>query len=104
MFELGVESGFEISQYIVVTLEKNNINHQANNYSIINEMVVTERFCRNGNVTYAYDRMTISYGANNHNVACEEILNFNRNYNGLLDSIKPHVNHRAFKIYYRVYI
>ena len=31
-------------------------------------------------------------------------MNFNRNHNGLLDSIKPHINQRTFKSSYRIYI
>ena len=48
--------------------------------------------------------MIINYGANNYNFAYKKILSFNRNYNGLIDSIEPYINHRSFKRSYRINI
>ena len=67
-------------------------------------MNVTDYFCKIGIVTYPDDRMTINYAAINYNVAYKEIVSFNRNYNGLLDSINPYINHKTFKISYRMYV
>ena len=87
-----------------MTFEKNNVNDQSNDSSIFNEMDVTECFCKIGSVIYPDDILTIKYGAINYIVAYKEIVNFNRNYNGLLDSINPYINHKTFKIIYRMYI
>ena len=54
-------------------------------------------------VSYLDDKLTINYVANIYNVAYKEIMYFNRNYNGFLDSIKPNRNHRTFKSSY-IYI
>ena len=48
--------------------------------------------------------MNINYGANNKNEAFKEILNFNKDFNGLPDNIKPYKNHRTFKSSYRIYV
>ena len=104
MFDIVVECGFEIPQCIIVTFENNNVNDQTNDSSIFNEMDVTECFCKIGYVTYPDNRMTINYGANNYNVEYKDIVNFNRNQSGLLDSIRPYINHRTFKNSYRIHI
>ena len=41
--------------------------------------------------------MNINYGANKYNEAFKEIVNFNKDYNGLPQNIKPYINHRTFK-------
>ena len=87
-----------------MTFENNNVNDQTNDSSIFNEMDDTKCFCKIGSVNYPEDRMTINYGCNNYNVTYKEIVNFNRNYNGLLDIIKPYINLRSFKSSYRIYI
>ena len=48
--------------------------------------------------------MNIIYGANNYKHASEEIGNFNKDYNGLPQNIKPFINHRTFKSSYRIYV
>ena len=48
--------------------------------------------------------MNIKYFTTNCNAAKQDIVNFNRNYNGLLDSIKSCINHRTFKSSYRTYM
>ena len=48
--------------------------------------------------------MNIIYGTNNFNEAFKEIVNFNRDYNGLPQNIKTHINHRTFKISNRIYV
>ena len=59
LFDIGVDSGFEIPQYVIVTFENNNVNDQANDSSKFIEMDVTECYCKIGSVTYPDDRMTI---------------------------------------------
>ena len=78
-----------------MNFENNNVNYQTNDSSMCNEIHVTECFCKIGSVTYPVDRMN-KYDANNNNVAYKEIVNFNRNFNGFPDSIKPYENHRTF--------
>ena len=49
--------------------------------------------------------MNINYGTNNYNEAAfEEIVSFNKGYNGLPHNIKPYINHRTFKSDYRIYV
>ena len=48
--------------------------------------------------------MNINYGTNNYNDAFKEIINFNRDYNGLPHNFKPYINHRTFKSSYRLYV
>ena len=87
-----------------MTFENNIVNDQTNDFSIFFEMDVTESYCKIDSVTYPVDRMNVNYGTNNHNVALKKIVKFNRIYTGLLDSIKPYINHKAFKTYYRIFI
>ena len=47
--------------------------------------------------------MNISYGTNNYNEAFKEIVDFNKDYNGLPHNIQPYINHRTFKISDRIY-
>ena len=35
LFDIGVESGFEIPQYIILTFENNKVKEQTNDYSIL---------------------------------------------------------------------
>ena len=62
----------------------------------------TECFCKIGSVAYPDYRLTNNYGTNSYNGAYKEVVNFIRNYNGLLDSIKPYVIHRTPKSSYRI--
>ena len=48
--------------------------------------------------------MNINYCTNNYNEAFKEIVNFNKDYNGLPQNIQPYINHRTFKISYRIYV
>ena len=57
MFDLGVESSFEITQYNIVTFENNNINGQTNDASVSNERNVTESFFMIVIVFYLEERM-----------------------------------------------
>ena len=103
LFDIGVESGFDIPQYFMVIFENNNVNDQTNDSSIFNEMDVTKCFRKTGSVTYPEDRLNFNYGTNYYNVSFKEIVNFNGKYNGLLDSIKPYIKHRTFNSNYRKY-
>ena len=47
--------------------------------------------------------MNINYGTNNYNEADKEIVNFNKDYNGLPHNNKPYINPRTFKSSYRIY-
>ena len=44
LFDIGIESCFEIPQYIIVTFENSNFNDQTIDASIFNEMDVNEFF------------------------------------------------------------
>ena len=104
LFDLGMESGMERPQYIIVGFENNNVNEQTHDASIFGVMNVTECNCKIGREFYLEDRMYINYGTNNYNEAFKEIVSFNKDYNGLPHNIKPYINHRTFKSSYRVYV
>ena len=53
-------------------------------------MKVTECYCKIGSEFYPEDRMNINYGTNNYE-AFEEIVNFNKDYNGLTQNNKPYI-------------
>ena len=104
LFDLGMESGMERPQYIIVGFENNNVNEQTHDASTFHIMNVTECYCKIGSEFYPEDRMNINYGTNNYNEAFKEIVSFNKDYNGLPYNIKPYINHRTFKSSYRIYV
>ena len=104
LFDLGMESGMERPQYIIVGFENNNVNEQTHDASTFDVMVVTECYCKIGSEFYPEDRMSINYGTNDYNEAFKEIFSFNKDYNGLPHNIKPYINHRTFKSNYRIYV
>ena len=104
LFDLGMESGMERPQYIIVGFENNNVNEQTHDASTFDAMNVTECYCKIGSEFYPEDRMNINYGTNNYNEAFKEIISFNKDYNGLPHNIKPYINHRTFKSNYRIYV
>ena len=65
-------------------------------------MNVTECYCQIDSEFYLEDRMNINYGTTNYNEAFKEIVNFNKDYNGLPHNIKPYINHRTMKSSYRI--
>ena len=103
-FDLGVESGMQRPQYIIVGFENNNVNEQTHDASTFDIMNVTECYCKIGSEFYPEDRMNINYGTKNYNEAFKEIVSFNKDYNGLPHNIKPYINHRTFKSSYRIYV
>ena len=104
LFDLGMESGMERPQHIIVGFENNNVNEQTHDASTFDVMNVTECYCKIGSEFYPEDRMNINYGTNNYNEAFKEIVSFNEDYNGLPHNIKPYINHRTFKSNYRIYV
>ena len=104
LFDLGIESGMERPQYIIVGFENNNVNEQFHEASTFHMMNVTECYCRIGSEFYPEDRMNINSGTNNYNEAFKEIVSFNKDYKGLPHNIKPYINHRTFKSSYRIYV
>ena len=104
LFDLGIESGMERPQYIIVGFEHNNVNEQTNDASTFDIMKVTESYCKIGSEFYPEDRMNTNYGTNNYNEAFKEIASFNKDYIGLPHNIKPYINHRTFKSSYRIYV
>ena len=97
LFDLGMESGIERPQYIIVGFENNNVNEQTHDASTFDIMNFTEFYCKSGNEFYPEDRTNINYGTNNQNEAFKEIVSFNEDYNGLRHNVKPYINHRTFK-------
>ena len=87
----------ERPQYIIVGFENNIVNEQTHDASTFDIMNVTECYCKIGSEFYPEDRMNINYCTNNYNEAFKEIINFNKDYNGLPHNIKPYINHRTFK-------
>ena len=104
LFDLGIESGMERPQYIIVGFENNNVNEQTPDASTFDVMNVTECYCKIGSEFYPEDRMNVNYGTNIYNEAFKEIVSFNKDYNGLPHNIKPYINHRTFKSSYRIYV
>ena len=99
-----MESGMERPQYIIIGFENINVNEQNHDASTFDIMNVTECFCKIGSEFYPEDRLNINYGTHNYNEAFKEIVNFNKDYNGLLYNIKPYTNHRTFKSINRIYV
>ena len=104
LFGLGMESGMERPQYIIVGFENNNVNEQTHDAITFHIMNFTECYCKIGSEFYPEDRMNINYGNNNYNEDFKEIVSFNKDYNGLPYNIKPYINHRTFKSSYRIYV
>ena len=104
LFDLGMESGKERPQYIIVGFENNNVNEQTHYASKFDIMNVTECFCKIGSEFYPEDRMNINYGTNNYNEAFKENVSFDKDYNGLPHNIKSYINHTTFKSNYRTYV
>ena len=104
LFDLGMESGMERPQSIIVGFENNNVNEQTHDASTFDVMNVTECYCKIGSEFYPEDRMNFNYGTNNYNEAFKEIVGFNKDYNGLPHNIKPYINHRTFKSSCRIYV
>ena len=108
LFDLGMESGRERPQYIIVGFENNNVNEQTHDASTYDIMNVTECYCKIGSEFHPEDRMNINYGTNNYNEAFKEIVSFNIDYYGLPQKIKPYIYiyiyHRTFKSSYRIYV
>ena len=104
LFDLGMESGMERPQYIIVGFESNNVNEQTHDASTFDLINVTECYCRICSEFYPEDRVNINYGTNNYNEAAKEIVGFTKDYNGLPHNIKPYINHRTFKSNYRIYV
>ena len=102
LFDLGMESGMERPQYIIVGFENNNVNEQTHDASTFDVMSVTECYCKIGSEFYPEDRMNINYGTNNYNEAFKGIVSFNKDYNGLPHNSKPYINHRTFESNYRI--
>ena len=78
LFDLGMESGRERPQYIIVGFENNNINEQTHDASTFDIINVTECYCKIGSEFYPEDRMNINYGTNNYNEGFKEIVSFNK--------------------------
>ena len=104
LFDLGMESGMERPQYIIVGFENNYVNEQTHDASTFDVMNATECYCKIGSEFYPEDRMNINYVTNNYNEAFKEIVSFNKDYDGLPHNIKPYINHRTFKSNYRIYV
>ena len=104
LFDLGMESGMERPQYLIVAFENYNVNEQTHDASTFDVMNVTECYCKICREFYPEDRMNIDYGTNNYNEAFKEIVSFNKDYNGLPHNIKPYINHRTFKSNYRIHV
>ena len=104
MFDLGMESGVERPQYLIIAFENSNVNEQTHDASTFHIMNVTECYCKIGSVFHPEDRMNTNYGTDNYTEAVKEIVNFNEDYIGLTHNNKPYINRRTFKRSYRVYV
>ena len=95
---LVMENGMERQQYIVIGFENNNVNEQTRDASTFDLRNVTECYCKIRSEFYPEDTRNIRYGTNKYNKAFKEIVNFNKDYNGLPHNLKPYINHRTFKV------
>ena len=98
LFDLGMESGMENPQYIIIGFESNNDNEQTRDASTFDIKNVTECYCKIGSECYPEDRTNINFGTKNYNEAFKQIVKFDKHYNGLPHNIKPYINLRAFKL------
>ena len=89
LFDLGMESGIERPQCIIIAFENNNVNEQTHDASTFHIMNVTKCYCKIGSEFYSEVRKNFNCGANNCNEAFKEIVSFNKDYNGLPHNIKP---------------
>ena len=87
-----------------MVLKNNNVNEQTHDASTFDITKVTEGYCKIGSEFLPEDKMSINYGTINCYEAFKEIVNFNKDYNGLPHNIKPYINHRTFKSSYRIYV
>ena len=78
LFDLGMESGMERPQYIIVGFENNNVNEQTHDASTFDVTNVTECYCKIGSEFYPEDRLNINYGTNKYNEAFKEIVSFKK--------------------------
>ena len=102
LFDLVMEVGMERPRYIIIGLENNNVNEQTHDACTFDILNVTGCYFKIGSEFYLEDRMNNKYGTNNYNEAFKEIVNFNKDYNGLPQNIKSCINHRTFKISCRI--
>ena len=94
----------ERPQYIIIGFENNNVSEQTHDASTFDITNVTEFYGKIGSEFYFEGRMNINYGIYNYNEAFKEIVNFNKDFNGLPHNIKPYINHRTFKSSFRMYV
>ena len=69
LFDLGMESGMERQQYIIVGFENSDDNEQTHDEGTFDIMNVTECYCNIGSEFYPEDRMNNNYSTNNYNEA-----------------------------------
>ena len=87
LFDLGVESGIERLQKLIVGFENNNVYEQFHDASIFDILMLLKVIVNIGSEFYPEDRLNINYGTNNYNEVFKEIVNFNKDYNGLPHTI-----------------
>ena len=66
LFDLGMESGMQRPQYIIICFENNNVNEQAHDASKFDLMNITEFYCKNGSDFYPEDKMNNNYHSNSY--------------------------------------
>ena len=104
LFDLGMESGMERPQYIIVGFENISVKEQTHDASTFDILNITECYCKIGSEFFPEDRMNINYGTNIYNEAFKQIVSFKKDYKGLPHNIKPYINHRIFRSNYRIYV
>ena len=67
LFDLGMESGMERPQYLIIGFENKNANEQTHDASTFHKINVTEGYCKICSEFYPEDRMNINYGTNIYN-------------------------------------
>ena len=94
----------ERPQNIIIGFENIIVKEQTHDASTFHIMDVKECYRKIGSEFYPEDGMNKNFSANNHNEAFKEIVNFNKDYNGLPHNIEPYINRRTFNSSYKIYV
>ena len=101
--DLGMETGMEKPQKMLIGFENDKFNEQTHD-AVTFDMSVTDCYFKIGSEFYPEDRMNKNYDTNKYIEAFKKNFNFNKEHNGLPHDIKPYINHRTFKSSYRIYV
>ena len=99
-----MKSDIERPQYYIIGFKNNNVNEQNHDAKTFDIIIVIECYCTIGSEFYPEHRIKIIMVLINIMRFFEEILNFNKDYNGLPHNTKLDIIQRTFKTSYRIYV